>query len=76
MYCMSEARIALDVGEERVHQNPHLPHTRSEWLCPGSTAAGCCALPFKVRKNAPSANDITTLLTMAEHFAVAINKRT
>ncbi|KAA0277962.1 MAG: GAF domain-containing protein, partial [Chloroflexi bacterium] len=32
---MGEARIALDVGEERVHfKNPHLPHTRSEMALP------------------------------------------
>ncbi|MBI3162519.1 MAG: GAF domain-containing protein, partial [Chloroflexi bacterium] len=45
---MGEARIALDVGEERVHfKNPHLPHTRSEMALPliyGGRALGAVTI--------------------------------
>ena len=71
-----EARIALDVGEERVHfKNPHLPHTRSEMALPlmfGNLALGAVTVQ-SVEERAFSQDDITTLLTMAEHLAVAIN---
>jgi len=71
-----EARIALDVGEERVHfKNPHLPHTRSEMALPlmfGNIALGAVTVQ-SVEERAFSQDDITTLLTMAEHLAVAIN---
>jgi len=73
---MSEARIALDVGEERVHfKNPHLPHTRSEMALPliyGGKALGAVTIQSS-EERAFSEDDITTLLTMAEHLAVAIN---
>ena len=73
---MSEARIALDVGEERVHfKNPHLPHTRSEMALPliyGSKVLGAVTIQSS-EERAFSEDDITTLLTMAEHLAVAIN---
>lgn len=73
---MSEARIALDVGEERVHfKNPHLPHTRSEMALPliyGGRALGAVTIQSS-EERAFSEDDITTLLTMAEHLAVAIN---
>ncbi len=73
---MSEARIALDVGEERVHfKNPHLPHTRSEMALPliyGGKASGAVTIQSS-EERAFSEDDITTLLTMAEHLAVAIN---
>jgi len=71
-----EARIALDVGEERVHfKNPHLPHTRSEMALPliyGGEALGAVTIQSS-EERAFSEDDITTLLTMAEHLAVAIN---
>ena len=73
---MSEARIALDVGEERVHfKNPHLPHTRSEMALPliyGGKPLGAVTIQSS-EERAFSEDDITTLLTMAEHLAVAIN---
>ncbi|HNC07330.1 MAG TPA: GAF domain-containing protein [Anaerolineales bacterium] len=73
---MSEARIALDVGEERVHfKNPHLPHTRSEMALPliyGGKTLGAVTIQSS-EERAFSEDDITTLLTMAEHLAVAIN---
>ena len=73
---MGEARIALDVGEERVHfKNPHLPHTRSEMALPliyAGKALGAVTIQSS-EENAFSEDDITTLLTMAEHLAVAIN---
>jgi GAF domain-containing protein len=71
-----EARIALDVEEERVHfKNPHLPHTRSEMALPlifGHRVLGAVTIQ-SVEERAFSQDDITTLLTMAEHLAVAIN---
>jgi len=73
---MGEARIALDVGEERVHfKNPHLPHTRSEMALPliyGGKSLGAVTIQSS-EERAFSDDDITTLLTMAEHLAVAIN---
>jgi GAF domain-containing protein/anti-sigma regulatory factor (Ser/Thr protein kinase) len=73
---MGEARIALDVGEERVHfKNPHLPHTRSEMALPliyGGKALGALTIQSS-EERAFSEDDITTLLTMAEHLAVAIH---
>ncbi|NOH03883.1 MAG: GAF domain-containing protein [Chloroflexi bacterium] len=73
---MGEARIALDVGEERVHfKNPHLPHTRSEMALPliyGGRTLGAVTIQSS-EERAFSEDDITTLLTMAEHLAVAIN---
>jgi len=73
---IGEARIALDVGEERVHfKNPHLPHTRSEMALPliyGGKALGAVTIQSS-EERAFSEDDITTLLTMAEHLAVAIN---
>ena len=73
---MAEARIALDVGEERVHfKNPHLPHTRSEMALPliyAGKPLGAVTIQSS-EERAFSDDDITTLLTMAEHLAVAIN---
>jgi GAF domain-containing protein len=73
---MGEARIALDVGEERVHfKNPYLPHTRSEMALPliyGGKALGAVTIQSS-EERAFSEDDITTLITMAEHLAVAIN---
>jgi len=71
-----EARIALDVGEEKVHfKNPHLPHTRSEMALPlryGKDVLGAVTIQ-SIEERAFSQDDITTLMTMAEHLAVAIN---
>jgi GAF domain-containing protein len=71
-----EARIALDVGEEKVHfKNPYLPHTRSEMALPlkfGKEVLGAVTVQ-SVEERAFSQDDITTLMTMAEHLAVAIN---
>jgi GAF domain-containing protein/anti-sigma regulatory factor (Ser/Thr protein kinase) len=73
---MGEARIALDVGEERAHfKNPYLPHTRSEMALPliyGGRTLGAVTIQSS-EERAFSEDDITTLLTMAEHLAVAIN---
>ncbi len=72
---LGEARIALDVGEERVHfKNPHLPHTRSEMALPlqyGKKILGAVTIQ-SVEERAFSQDDITTLQTMADHLAVAI----
>jgi GAF domain-containing protein/CheY-like chemotaxis protein len=73
---LGEARIALDVGEERVHfKNPYLPHTRSEMALPliyGGRSLGAVTIQSS-EEHAFSEDDITTLLTMAEHLAVGIN---
>jgi len=73
---LGEARIALDVGEERKHfKNPHLPHTRSEMALPiiyGNRPLGAVTIQSS-EENAFGEDDITTLITMAEHLAVAIN---
>ncbi len=73
---LREARIALDVGEERVFfKNPHLPHTRSEMALPlvvGDRVLGAVTVQ-SVEENAFSDDDITTLQTMADHLAVAIH---
>ena len=72
---LGEARIALDVGEERVHfKNPHLPNTRSEMALPlpfGEKILGAVTIQ-SVEERAFSQDDITTLQTMADHLAVAI----
>ena len=70
-----QARIALDVGVEPVHfKNPLLPHTRSEMALPllvNERAIG--ALTVQSREEAAfSQDDITSLQTMADHLAVAI----
>jgi GAF domain-containing protein/CheY-like chemotaxis protein len=72
---LNEARIALDVGEERVFfKNPHLPNTRSEMALPlpfGKKVLGAVTIQSK-EERAFSQDDITTLQTMADHLAVAI----
>ncbi len=72
---LGEARIALDVGEERVHfKNPHLPHTRSEMALPliiGNKVLGAVTVQ-SVEERAFTQDDITTLQTMVDHLAVAI----
>ncbi len=73
---LNEARIALDVGEERVHfKNPRLPRTRSEMALPlpfGEKVLGAVTVQ-SVEERAFSEDDITSLQTMADHLAVAIN---
>lgn len=73
---LCEARIALDVGEERVHfKNPLLPHTRSEMALPlviNKEVLGAVTVQSTEEK-AFSEDDIITLQTMADHLAVAIN---
>lgn len=73
---LNEARIALDVGEERVHfKNPHLPYTRSEMALPlsfGGKMLGAVTVQ-SVEERAFSQDDITSLQTMADHLAVAIH---
>ncbi len=72
---LREARIALDVGEERVHfKNPYLPHTRSEMALPlvvGEAVLGAVTVQ-SVEESAFNQDDITTLQTMADHLAIAI----
>ncbi|GAB4525044.1 MAG: hypothetical protein Fur0018_09140 [Anaerolineales bacterium] len=72
---LGEARIALDVGEERVHfKNPHLPYTRSEMALPlavGDEILGAVTVQ-SVEERAFTQDDITTLQTMVDHLAVAI----
>lgn len=73
---LGEARIALDVGSERVFfKNPHLPHTRSEMALPlmvGPLVLGAVTVQ-SVEEAAFSEDDIQMLQTMADHLAVAIN---
>ncbi len=72
----NEARIALDVGEERAHfKNPPLPQTRSEMALPlyfGERVLGAVTVQ-SVEERAFSQDDITTLQTMADHLAVAVH---
>jgi GAF domain-containing protein len=71
-----QARIALDVGEEPVHfKNPYLPDTRSEMALPlivGDTVIGAVTVQ-SVEEAAFTEDDITTLQTMADQLAIAIN---
>jgi GAF domain-containing protein len=70
------ARIALDVDEETAFfKNPHLPNTRSEMALPlvvGDDVLGAVTVQ-SVEERAFSADDITTLQTMADHLAIAIH---
>ncbi|MBN1304609.1 MAG: GAF domain-containing protein [Anaerolineales bacterium] len=72
----NKARIALDVGEERVHfKNPCLPGTRSEMALPlpfGEKVLGAVTVQSE-KEAAFSEDDITSLQTMADLLAVAIN---
>ncbi len=71
-----QARIALDVGKDRVHfKNPLLPHTRSEMALPlvvGDKVLGALTVQ-SIEPSAFSAEDILTLQTMADHLSVAIS---
>jgi PAS domain S-box-containing protein len=70
-----KARIALDVGEEKVRfVNPLLPGTRSEMALPlivGDRAIGAISVQ-STQPNAFSEEDITVLQTMADQIAIAI----
>jgi len=72
---LPEARIALDVGQERVHfRNPHLPQTRSEMALPlvvGDEVIGALTVQ-SVEGEAFTQEDITTLQSMADQVAIAI----
>ncbi len=71
----NQARIAANVGNERIHfKNPHLPSTRAEMALP-LTFHGKVLGAVSVQsadERAFSQDDITTLQTMADHLAVAI----
>ena len=71
----NQARIASNVGNERVHfKNPHLPSTRAEMALPLSfrgKVLGAVTVQ-SADERAFSQDDITTLQTMADHLAVAI----
>lgn len=72
----SEARIALDVGEEAVHfDNPLLPETRSEGALPlRSRGRTIGALTIQSTEEAAFDRDtITVLQTMADQVAVALD---
>jgi signal transduction histidine kinase/CheY-like chemotaxis protein/transcriptional regulator with GAF, ATPase, and Fis domain len=70
-----QARIALDVGLERVRfVNPLLPETRSEMALPlavGNTVLGALDVQ-STQPNAFSESDITVLQNMADQVATAI----
>jgi GAF domain-containing protein/HAMP domain-containing protein len=76
-WCMSntQARISLDVDEEAVHfKNPALPDTRSEIALP-LISRGEIIGAITVQSTLPAAfsrEDITTLQTMADQLANAI----
>lgn len=71
-----KAQIALDVEGETSHfKNPHLPHTRSEMALPlivQSHSLGALTVQSE-RLNAFTEEDITSLQTMADQVAIAIN---
>ncbi len=71
-----QARIALDVGEEKVHfRNPLLPLTRSEMALPlkvGEKFIGALTVQ-STEEAAFSEDDITALQSMADQLSVAIN---
>jgi GAF domain-containing protein len=71
-----QARIALDVDKETTFsRNPYLPHTRSEMVLPlivGDRVLGAVTMQ-SVEERAFSADDITTLQTMADYLAIAIH---
>lgn len=72
----AQARIALDVGREAVRfDNPLLPDTRSEMalplICRGKTIGALTVQ--SIHPMAFSQADITTLQTMADQLAIAID---
>jgi GAF domain-containing protein/HAMP domain-containing protein len=72
----TEARIALDVGDEAVRfDNPHLPHTRSEGALP-LRSRGQVIGALSIQSTVPNAFDrdtVTLLQTMADQVAVALD---
>jgi GAF domain-containing protein len=72
----SQARIALDVGEDAVHfDNPELPHTRSEMALPlfsGDKIFGALDVQ-STEPNAFSDEDISALRVLANQVSMAIN---
>jgi GAF domain-containing protein len=76
-WCVANAqpRIALDVGEEAIHfDNPVLPETRSELALP-LISRGETSGALTVQSTLPAAfsrEDVTTLQTMADQLANAI----
>jgi GAF domain-containing protein len=72
---LGEVRIALDIGEERIHfKNPHLPYTRSEMAIPLSYAGhtlGALTLQHR-EENAFNQDDVLALQTLADILAVAV----
>jgi len=70
-----EPRVALDVGTDAVYfDNPDLPETRSEMALPlrvGGRVIGALDVQ-STEPNAFSTEDITTLVTLADQVAVAI----
>jgi PAS domain S-box-containing protein len=72
-----EPRIALDVGEDAVFfDNPDLPATRSEMALP-LRVRGRVIGALDVQSRQPAAfdeNDVTTLQTMADQLALAIER--
>lgn len=73
---LNEARISLDVGEEKVwFNNPYLPKTRSEMALPlhiHRKVIGALTIQ-SVEEAAFSPEDISSLQIMADQLAVAIN---
>jgi len=71
-----EPRIALDVGEDAVYfDNPDLPGTRSEMALPLKVRGRVIGV-LDVQSTEPSAfteEDVTTLQTMADQLAIAID---
>lgn len=73
---LKEARISLDVDEEKVwYPNPLLPQTRSEMALPLIIKDSCIgALTVQsVEESAFSEDDISSLQMMADQLSVAIN---
>lgn len=71
-----QARIALDVDVEAIFlRNPYLPDTRSEMALPllvEDKALGAVTIQ-SIEERAFGVDDVTSLQTMADYLAVAIN---
>ncbi|MCZ2127116.1 MAG: response regulator [Anaerolineales bacterium] len=71
-----QAQIALDAADEESRfKNPYLPHTRSEMALPlivNSVSVGAMTVQSG-ELNAFSEEDVTSLQTMADQVAIAIN---
>ena len=70
-----QARVAANVGNERIHfKNPYLPGTKAEMALPlvfHGKVLGAVSVQ-SADERAFSQDDITTLQTMADHLAVAV----